>query len=386
MYTIQDLTDGKVAVINDGTLEELKIVLKAAFPNDSYKIHGACKYYIKSEYHNSWKPLDIIIEPTQSVKDFIKLMNTPDYSIAGTKLPVIPKGTQFRVKGWPVNASNNILTQNLSDYVSCGTTIFKSEIYIIAEREYQSHVVSMMFKLSDIQKLNQSTMEKKIIGYKLIKPEYANVSANIVGWNHPMYKLEKVTDQEYIKKLQKAGVLDLWFEPVYEQLFKEGDSIIFLKSFDGVDAGHIAKITIIRKDGAHHPDSVWLSYSPNQHGGGGFKVLPSQDNGYVYGVDFRLATPEEIEKSKIKIFTMTVRGGSFELEVSSKGIFYRPENAYIDLSFLQQFEDLKIARNENDGDNKPYKVSVTRINVGCKTDCLVQEWKDVFDYYKSVKP
>lgn len=32
-YTIQDLSEGKYDVINDSTLEELKKVLKLAFPN-----------------------------------------------------------------------------------------------------------------------------------------------------------------------------------------------------------------------------------------------------------------------------------------------------------------------------------------------------------------
>ena len=51
MYTIQDLANGKCAVKNDGTLEELKAVLNAAFLNDNSIIIGNETYYLR--YNNS---------------------------------------------------------------------------------------------------------------------------------------------------------------------------------------------------------------------------------------------------------------------------------------------------------------------------------------------
>ena len=72
MFTIEDLKQGRCAVINDGTLEELSEVLKLAFPNDGSYIRGEYKFYsINSDSSNEWYPYDVISLPTQSVKDFL---------------------------------------------------------------------------------------------------------------------------------------------------------------------------------------------------------------------------------------------------------------------------------------------------------------------------
>jgi hypothetical protein len=72
-------------------------------------------------------------------------------------------------------------------------------------------------------------MNKKIIGYKLIKPEYEQAVDKIVLHTNSgttEYKHVKTTplggysvtlNPESIKNLKEAGVLDLWFEPIYEE-------------------------------------------------------------------------------------------------------------------------------------------------------------------------
>lgn len=73
------------------------------------------------------------------------------------------------------------------------------------------------------------TMEKEIIGYKLIKPKYRHAAEAIVSQYDPYYDFKKwdlnlekdgdmfTKDSEQSKWLKEAGVLDLWFEPVYKQ-------------------------------------------------------------------------------------------------------------------------------------------------------------------------
>ena len=68
------------------------------------------------------------------------------------------------------------------------------------------------------------TMKKEIIGYKLIKPEYANAAIEITGFYGDqesfieyMRKEANVKNGSFVKNLKEAGVLDLWFEPVYQQ-------------------------------------------------------------------------------------------------------------------------------------------------------------------------
>lgn len=72
MFTIEDLSKGRCAVINDGTLEQLREVLSLAFPKDGSPVRGEYKFYsIDSSNSNEWYPVDAISLPTQSVKDFV---------------------------------------------------------------------------------------------------------------------------------------------------------------------------------------------------------------------------------------------------------------------------------------------------------------------------
>ena len=66
-------------------------------------------------------------------------------------------------------------------------------------------------------------MERKIIGYKLIKPEYEKaaivisglpVSSGVYTKEYPILLVDQWTHS--IERWKEAGVLDLWFEPVYE--------------------------------------------------------------------------------------------------------------------------------------------------------------------------
>ena len=68
MFTIEDLKQGRCAVINDGTLEELREVLRLAFSN-SNSTDGLYKFYYAK--YNAWNCVDSCSLPTQSVKDFL---------------------------------------------------------------------------------------------------------------------------------------------------------------------------------------------------------------------------------------------------------------------------------------------------------------------------
>ena len=73
--------------------------------------------------------------------------------------------------------------------------------------------------------------EREIIGYKLIKPEYEKAAAEICGLPHTNFKphynnCSFEPNSICACTLEKAGVLNLWFAPVYKndkQVFKVGD-------------------------------------------------------------------------------------------------------------------------------------------------------------------
>lgn len=74
---------------------------------------------------------------------------------------------------------------------------------------------------------SKENMEKKIIGYKLIKPEYEQAAIEICKQNgskdiddlrnDPKDGCSILIFSKAEKWLKQAGVLDLWFEPVYEE-------------------------------------------------------------------------------------------------------------------------------------------------------------------------
>jgi hypothetical protein len=72
-YTIEDLAQGRCAVINDGSLEELREVLSNAFDWDiKYSVGRSVTYYFKHPmYDKSWQCSNGTNLPTQSVKDFL---------------------------------------------------------------------------------------------------------------------------------------------------------------------------------------------------------------------------------------------------------------------------------------------------------------------------
>lgn len=78
VYTIEDLSEGRVAVVNDGNIDELTTVLKAAFPDDNNKQGLDATYFERSSFAPyRWTSYDSNPHSnTQSVKEFIKQLKT----------------------------------------------------------------------------------------------------------------------------------------------------------------------------------------------------------------------------------------------------------------------------------------------------------------------
>lgn len=73
VFTIEDLANGKCAVVNDGSLWQLNKVLKLSFPKDERVIiMENCKYYFQSSIKHTWVGNNATTLPTQSVTKFLK--------------------------------------------------------------------------------------------------------------------------------------------------------------------------------------------------------------------------------------------------------------------------------------------------------------------------
>lgn len=168
--------------------------------------------------------------------------------------------------------------------------------------------------------LNQKVMEEKeIIGYKLKEgyEHYRKAAEEITGFRNPSNSEEYFTDffkkklllnGTFINRLEKAGVLDLWFEPVYKAEIpdiKAGDYIYIIDACGGYRKynGDVLKVISFEKEDLGWlglKDSYWLEHTPGSFSGGGFRVDKSA---WEYSVHFRKATKEEILKHLQTEFT-----------------------------------------------------------------------------------
>ena len=107
---IKQLREGTIALKNDGTLEELREVLKYAFPKEMTNPQGVLNYYYKRPYHDEWIGIDYTHLPSHSVKEFLKpeneypkvmkVSNNPietleDFKYANTRVVFIEKCGKF---------------------------------------------------------------------------------------------------------------------------------------------------------------------------------------------------------------------------------------------------------------------------------------------------
>lgn len=68
---------------------------------------------------------------------------------------------------------------------------------------------------------------REIIGYEIIKPEYAEAAAKIVSERISSTELLDIlaeSNNYYAQRLHEAGVLDLWFKPIYKEEPNDTDS------------------------------------------------------------------------------------------------------------------------------------------------------------------
>ncbi len=121
-----------------------------------------------------------------------------------------------------------------TDDLPCGKTYQE-----ITDTQFKAHIVKVKENIM-IEDNHQS--EKKILGYKLKeefdKQTFKDAYCKLVGVSEytnnytRRYAFCKTSNTE--ESLKRAGVLDLWFEPVYDVEFKVGDFVV-VKGYDLVN-------------------------------------------------------------------------------------------------------------------------------------------------------
>ncbi|HTJ52548.1 MAG TPA: hypothetical protein VL443_23975 [Cyclobacteriaceae bacterium] len=249
---------------------------------------------------------------------------------------------------------------NLKEHWMSGVGVKASKwLRKATKEEIISHFSPQTFNGSE-----PKTMEKKIIGYKLKDDckQYEEAASAILRFSNG--KLTNYAEgynftftSPASDFLKKAGVLDLWFEPVYEEKFKVGDWIFF----DGKShkAGPYKLIERVREN-----------------------LFRSKDQCHETKSGYRLATPEEITAAQTKVITLRCEGGTFEIEVSKRGIYYKPEDKWLDIAALNQAVNPVITSVNVSGYD--FKLVIDTIDSGCKKKVSILEWKKVLSAYNEI--
>lgn len=193
---------------------------------------------------------------------------------------------------------------------------------LVGRREKELTSYRKATKEEIIAHFNKQPMEKKIIGYKF-KPGFeqfksagGQICFNNSGWViSPKEGYEGFDNNigafnSMVLKLKQAGVLDLWFEPVYEP-----------------------------------------------------------------------------EKPKVEIVTLRCEGGSFEVEVSKEGIYYRKDGLWLHVDSIKVAIDTtrvprKIFSHGMFETSSYFEFTPSHIDSGCKKQVPVEDWKKVLEVYE----
>jgi hypothetical protein len=214
---IKQLREGKIAVRSDGTVEEIRQVIKEAFPFDKTEPSGQSNYYRSSNLdNNNWMGGNITTIPYYSVKEFLK-----------EKEFVLPE--KWAIKGeFSSKRNNRILSEWFSTNSNNCWAISSPEYFYFIEDNNCKRVKYLPTSYTEITfeqfkkyVLKEEIMGKKIIGYRLVKREYEKAVIAVCNWTSFNFKrFESDISDEAVKRLTEAGVLDLWFEPVSEEEIK----------------------------------------------------------------------------------------------------------------------------------------------------------------------
>ena len=248
-----------------------------------------------------------------------------------------------------------------SNYESLSLAIFRFPNYpIYTFEQFEKYI------------LNQENMEnKRIIGYKLKFAEYTKAVRTICHLIEDT-DVSIINMQTSIQKLKEAGVLNLWFEPVYEEEFKVGDWIF--GNILGTDIYNYEKnpVKIIEINENNFRYDLGSVYKLD------FKVGEKSEY-YQLNQITRKATPKEIANAQKAIVKMySSNKGQFEIEVIDGKAYYRPENKELPKEWIRDIIDSFEKVLSKGGIDYPYNVEVSSLNVGCYHGTKKEDWGNVY--------
>jgi hypothetical protein len=226
-----------------------------------------------------------------------------DYTVKGTKLPIIPEGTEYRVSIWNYDDKSSQLCKTKNHFISFGWNHYKGYTYILCEKPEFEGKDYYMVKLSDIEKLTETKQEEtmKTITYidaqRIVDIACSTWKAllfNSWGKNIVLKKDINIPSENY-QNMRKActSVQHKLFDEIFGEdtpQFKIGDWVYIIKASKGalIAESSVGQIT-------EQPSSNGLfNYEDGIHVSIDLKVWNIGLNSKL-----RLATEEEIKAANV---------------------------------------------------------------------------------------
>ena len=315
-----------------------------AIKGDTYVLHWRYNgdnfggdYYVKSDLeHYEEFPEKWAIELYPEVKKWINDKFKSSYYNQSFKSDV------FHFPNW----------ENEDGFLAGNHSYFrvKEGYTLITLEQFQKHL------------LKEKEMERKIIGYVLIK-EYPGSKG--IGY------FEKYTTGELSKYPE-------FWKPVYEEEPKVGDWVTIIKGTTN-DSKRLAGRTLKIKG-----IDTRFKYIEVEEGASGLHYNTGEKN---LPNEFRKATPEEIEAAKAAQKTIvkihSSNKGMFEIEVVDGKAYYRPDNRELPKKWIKTIIDLyDDSLTSYNTLLNPYEIKIASIKVGCMEGTRKEDWEKVYKLLK----
>lgn len=193
---------------------------------------------------------------------------------------------------------------------------------------------SITFEQFKTHILKEKTMEKEIIGWKLVKPKYKEVIKKITdaeNFDFEGFEINGVSSFTHVtKKLKEAGVLDLWFEKVYAPEFKKDDyvTVVSIGTYDYDSSSGDTRPVIGKTYKIYNVSTTYVGLDTP----GGIIAIKSSD--------LRKATEDEVKKAQIQLPTINgysgKMDGDFIIYGSNCARFHK--DFFIDLSSIYNLD------------------------------------------------
>lgn len=272
---------------------------KGAITLDYHGEHCCIYYGVIDNYFNNY-PVSAVQSKGAKI---IKLPQQKDYSIKGTPLPDIPRGTEYRCSHWEYRMPNDRFNNPKYKMISYGISEHKGVLYVMYEKIDYNGTYHYMTPLSIIEQLDKEQQSKsKPMKTRIIKPEQGQqiIDAACSGWKNTLFdkwgkqiilKHEIAVEEDFYQEMREActGPQNELFDKIFgkDHTFKVGDYAVPLLE-SGIKESHCRK--------------VGTAYEIQEVDDYGVRLFThsgkADGNGFIRFANVRPATQEEIEATK----------------------------------------------------------------------------------------